>query len=419
MIFIRVAQEVMYRCITISDREEQKGRPIRDLAITLLERPELADKVRRLDLKLDENRKTIGWGKDDSDALQFVQDRLGDRPHLRDAIITGEERIWAGVLLSYVPNLEILSVSSGQYAARTLTPFWLGSFHRFMHVLSEAGASKHVGSKGILFHKLRRLTLGGTSFHSDWFKMANLDELVLRDSTSPVANQDASLTGGLRSLNYCCSSDALFRNQTELYLLQNFITTCRQLKALRIESCATTTIAPANSLPEPSWMTLTRSFAPLAATLESLDMTLVGKSEEELLAWVERTRPIGSLKHFHCLRRLAAPEEAFKGNDRVAPPRLQDILPCNLESITIYYPTTAIRPRVHELHHTKEQFPKLEQIKLQVNSFRGGDFNALSRSYEYVHMRKLDLAFQLSIIPIKEEDKENERVKGEVEKSLR
>jgi hypothetical protein len=336
----RIAQGVMYRWATLDDRKEQ---PVKSLVTTLMERPDLAEKVRTLDLRLGQL-----WEFTDSEKiydsgclgpLEFVQNRLGNTKKWNYSIVNRNEEVWAAILIAHAPNLEMLSISRGRYP----TDRYLQQFQQLLKELFEAGVENDAGSKVLLFPKLRRLKISNARLSWDWFEMAKLDELVFGHLDRPWSAYEDSPQPTLTSLSNNCLGGELFHpNYPDTPLFRDLLTTCRHLTNLRLDAVCGT--PQRNGGPNLSWEHAIQSLAPLAARLETLEIKLWDLHKKQFMEWLEHTSPILSLKHFHRLRRLAAPLEAFTGKNLTSPSGLKDILPDSIETLTIYCPNATIFP---------------------------------------------------------------------------
>ncbi|KAF2649736.1 hypothetical protein K491DRAFT_683615 [Lophiostoma macrostomum CBS 122681] len=397
----RVSTDVMYRCITINNGEQHFGSPVKNLAMTVMERPDLADKLRGLSLTMDcRGSSTVDkpHQRDHSGALDFIQDRLGGVSAWKDLIDDGHEGAWAAILVAHVSKLEAISMSRGT----NCRPSCLDQFQKMVKALFDAGKVSDIGSNVSFFPKLRRLKIDHAELHWYWFGMAELNEVfVERWGQLPFykANCKGPPCPHITSLAYNWHHGGVMSlHLTETQSFSVFLTFCRHLTKLRLNTLLSFTIDRPYGIYDLYWERAIHVLSPLASTLEDLDFTVVYKLiPPHTTTRTRRSWPLASLKDFHRLRRLAAPQEAFMGL-HLTPSRLENILPKNIETLKFYQPKTTILPLVAGVHHSKEQFPKLEDIYLHVDPHRGDHQHTLTTSSEYSHIQNLGLSFRLSIV---------------------
>ena len=276
----------MYRFIIIGDRKWT----VKNLATTLMERPDLAEKVRTLDLNFGQHlrstdsKKTFDSGC--SGALKFVRNRLDDTTKWGYSIKSGQQGVWAAILIAHTPKLETLSISRGRYS----TDRYLQQFQMFLKELFEAGLENDAGSKVLLFPKLRRLKISNARLSWDWFEMAKLNELVFGHLGRPWSAYEGSPQPTLTSLSYnCLGGDVFHPNYPDTPLFRDLLASCRHLTTLRLDAVCGD--PQRNGGPTLSWERAIQNLAPLAARLEILDIKVCDLHMNHFMEWLEYTSP--------------------------------------------------------------------------------------------------------------------------------
>jgi len=397
-----IAQEALYRYITLPYIQRLEARcrsPIAQLAETLVQRPELARKVRGLDLCPQMEEVSV-----DTKVAHMFSPWNEPPEQLQNFRMNMLEMQVAGKLLRMLINLKSLHITSMSgvcgTSASDLNPYaYVGNLA--MRLFGPWSAKGDV-SELLWLRRLEVLHIWGSSVDWAWCLLPRLKTLVLGHYCPLPSLGEFAKRSMIEDLELYLPTTLLLAADELHPNLPRFLGHLPKLTVLCIHLCDSQWDYHHNDVfpilsqnARGSFEALATALSPLAAMLEVLT---ISTCYHDVPNFFDHAFPLSTLAHFKCLRFLSIPHEAIAIDPTFQPPApLRPLLPRNLQELHISWPYLSIVQSLEEIVLFPDSFPNLSTITLWPRDDRGDGYETFvyRRHRVWEELGKLDIAVNI------------------------